>query len=171
MIAYCFNTNNSNAVHAEDNPIQMKKIGILFVLIFSFESVLFAQNQSDIALLRYTDFEDPRFRARHVTYGFSENPSWFTRFNPVYHVFSGSMFVYQKFVSVQLPTSCSFRPSCSEFSRQLIRRFGLVRGIFFSADRLMRCNRIALTGVPASLFNPVDGKIHECTDRYCFGRR
>ncbi|MCL2417379.1 MAG: membrane protein insertion efficiency factor YidD [Bacteroidales bacterium] len=114
----------------------------------------------------YTDFDDSRFHARNVTYGLSDSQSVFTRFNPVYHVFSGAMYVYQRFVSVQLPTECAFSPSCSEFSRQLIRRFGLIRGILFSADRLMRCNRLGLTGLPPDLFHPNDGRIHETTERY-----
>ena len=148
----------------------MKKIVLLFLLVFS-GFFLFAQKQNDIALLQDTDFDNPRFHARHVVYGFSENPSRFARFNPIYHFLSGAMFIYQKFVSVQLPTSCAFNPSCSAYSKQLIQRFGLVKGVFCSADRIMRCNRVALTGLPINVFNEHDGKIHESTDRYYFGNR
>ena len=131
---------------------------------------LFAQKTEDVDLMRNNDFDNTAFVARKVTYGFSENPSKFALFNPLYHILSGSMYIYQRFISPQLATQCMFVPSCSEYSRQLISDFGIAKGVFCSADRLMRCNRIALTGLPASTFNAHDRKIHESTDRYVLNK-
>jgi putative component of membrane protein insertase Oxa1/YidC/SpoIIIJ protein YidD len=137
----------------------------IFVVIISSTSLLFAQKSGDVDLLLNTDFGKPTSQ-RQVKYGFSENPSKIWLYNPVYHVLSGSMWVYQKYVSPQLASECGFNPSCSAYSKQLIEDFGIVKGVVFSADRLMRCNRIALTGLPRSVFETPDRKIHESTDRY-----
>ena len=133
--------------------------------MFLSANFLFAQNADDVDLLLNTDFVQKN-KQREVVYGFTQNPSKITLYNPVYHILSGSMWIYQKFISVQLSSECRYEPSCSAYSKQLIRDFGIVKGIVCSADRLMRCNRITLSGLPQSAFDPIDGKIHETTDRY-----
>jgi len=35
---------------------------------------------------------------------------------------------------------CRFYPSCSEYGKQSIIRFGLFRGLWLSAKRLLRCH-------------------------------
>ncbi len=140
----------------------------IFIYLFSLllTSSLFAQKAEDLDLLRNTDFDKPVYHARKVTYGFSENPSKISLYNPVYHFFSGSMYVYQKYISPQLSTECMYSPSCSGYSKQLIRDYGIAKGVFCSADRLMRCNRIALAGLPYGAFDTHDHKVHESTGRY-----
>lgn len=41
------------------------------------------------------------------------------------------------------PGDCQFRPSCGEYSRQAISKYGPVTGFFMTGDRLIRCNRTA----------------------------
>ncbi|WP_091854055.1 membrane protein insertion efficiency factor YidD [Marinobacter segnicrescens] len=36
---------------------------------------------------------------------------------------------------------CNFEPSCSAYSEEAIRRFGLLRGLGLTWDRVRRCNR------------------------------
>lgn len=79
---------------------------------------------------------------------------------------SGSMYVYQKLISPQLSRQCPYAPSCSAYSKDLIRDHGIFKGIVCSADRLMRCNRIALTDISEEDTDAYDHKIHEHTDRY-----
>jgi len=146
----------------------MKILFFTFLFVFYQAHFLYAQKPEDIDLLKNTDFVLTADHARKVTYGFSENPSKFSLFNPVYHLLSGSMYVYQKFVSPQLAKQCLFVPSCSAYSKQLIRDYGIAKGIFCSADRLMRCNRIAYAGLPRSAFDEHDHKVHENTDKYSF---
>lgn len=95
----------------------------------------------DMALLRATQ---PAAVAneRTVVYGFGDRTS---TVNPFYHLLAGSMYGYQKWVSPVLGSHCSYSPSCSAYSKSLIREYGLLKGMFCTADRLMRCNRIALT--------------------------
>src|ERR1035437_926347 len=48
--------------------------------------------------------------------------------------------VYQKFISVQIFAECNFNPSCSRYSRLCINKYGLLKGILATGDRLTRCN-------------------------------
>jgi len=35
---------------------------------------------------------------------------------------------------------CKFYPSCSEYSKQSIEKFGLLKGVWLGAKRIVRCN-------------------------------
>lgn len=40
--------------------------------------------------------------------------------------------------------NCQFHPSCSNYGAEAIKQFGVIRGSFVAADRVVRCNPIAL---------------------------
>ncbi|MEK9165328.1 MAG: membrane protein insertion efficiency factor YidD [Patescibacteria group bacterium] len=42
---------------------------------------------------------------------------------------------------------CRFYPTCSEFSYQAIEKYGIIKGGFMSAKRLLRCNPCSKGGV------------------------
>ncbi|MBC7170146.1 membrane protein insertion efficiency factor YidD [Candidatus Bipolaricaulota bacterium] len=46
---------------------------------------------------------------------------------------------YQRVVSPILPQRCRFHPSCSEYARQAVLRYGLLRGGWLALRRLARC--------------------------------
>lgn len=48
--------------------------------------------------------------------------------------------VYKRFVSPLLPSACRFVPTCSEFARVAVLKYGLARGLGLSARRLLRCH-------------------------------
>ena len=48
--------------------------------------------------------------------------------------------VYKRFVSPLLPSACRFVPTCSEFAREAVLKYGLARGLGLSARRLLRCH-------------------------------
>ena len=48
--------------------------------------------------------------------------------------------VYRRVVSPMLPPSCRFTPSCSLYTLQAIEKYGLLRGGFMGARRLLRCH-------------------------------
>lgn len=54
------------------------------------------------------------------------------------------LFVYQRLISplltVVFGSGCRFHPTCSEFSRQAIVRYGLPRGALMTLGRLSRCH-------------------------------
>ena len=47
---------------------------------------------------------------------------------------------YSRAVSPYVPGMCRFYPSCSEYSRQAIERYGAARGVLLTATRLARCH-------------------------------
>lgn len=47
---------------------------------------------------------------------------------------------YQKYISPLFPPSCRFEPTCSEYARQALRKYGLWRGGLLALRRLMRCH-------------------------------
>lgn len=89
-----------------------------------------------------------------------------SRFNPVTLSLGGLMFVYQRWISPQLPSECLYHTSCSAFSKNLIVEYGLIKGIIATSDRLMRCNRVAALDVHPMHIHPLSGRVDEDTGIY-----
>jgi putative membrane protein insertion efficiency factor len=53
---------------------------------------------------------------------------------------SGLIRLYRNTVSVALPSSCRFSPSCSEYALVAVSRFGAVRGLWMGVKRIARCH-------------------------------
>lgn len=138
---------------------------LLLIISFSclFSVNIIAQTTNDRTLLKNVEFENKEFNDRVVKYGFTEGKK---TYNPLYHILSFSMYLYQKHISAQLSRDCAFNPSCSEYSKQLIKEYGIVKGTFLTSDRLTRCTRISLADKPSYYFDTPDKKIHETVERY-----
>lgn len=54
---------------------------------------------------------------------------------------------YQKNLSGQILNDCIYDDSCSKFSRDVFKHFGLIKGLMLTADRLTRCNRATLAQI------------------------
>jgi putative membrane protein insertion efficiency factor len=67
-------------------------------------------------------------------------------FSPLYHAF-GRTFFGPAF-------ACRFTPTCSVYSRQAYRRYGIIQGTKLSLNRILRCNPLFKGG-----FDPVPDKI------------
>ena len=50
---------------------------------------------------------------------------------------------YQKYLRPQFPPSCRFEPSCSEFTKQAILKYGFIKGIFKGLTRICRCHPLS----------------------------
>lgn len=48
--------------------------------------------------------------------------------------------VYKLCVSPLLPSSCRFYPSCSDYMREAVERYGAVQGVWMGLRRLVRCH-------------------------------
>jgi len=46
---------------------------------------------------------------------------------------------YKAYLSILFAGSCRFEPTCSVYAYQSIERFGLLRGVWLSSKRLLRC--------------------------------
>lgn len=72
------------------------------------------------------------------------------KLNPLFWMANGSLTFYQKIISPQISADCIFELSCSRFSREAIREFGLPKGVALTADRMARCTRLGALSI-----NPV----------------
>jgi uncharacterized protein len=52
---------------------------------------------------------------------------------------------YQNFISSQQYNICAFEPSCSHYGQRAVNKYGFIRGLIVTADRLERCNPYAVT--------------------------
>jgi len=57
---------------------------------------------------------------------------------------------YQMWLSPLLPSACRFHPTCSEYMRQAVERYGAARGVWMGLKRLTRCQPVSAGG-----FDPV----------------
>ncbi|MDO4548784.1 MAG: membrane protein insertion efficiency factor YidD [Clostridia bacterium] len=47
---------------------------------------------------------------------------------------------YRRRISPQLPPSCRFTPTCSEYALEAIERYGALKGGWMAFLRILRCN-------------------------------
>lgn len=47
--------------------------------------------------------------------------------------------VYKAIVSPFLPPACRFEPTCSEYARQAVQKYGALRGTWMGLKRILRC--------------------------------
>lgn len=122
---------------------------------------------SDLELLKKQTFTNTKYtNKRIVKFGFTQKNHSIFKYNPLSLTLSSLLFIYQTCLSPQLSVDCLYSPSCSEYTRQLFKRYGLIGGFITSADRLMRCDRISETTISPISVDDHDGKVHENTDRY-----
>lgn len=48
--------------------------------------------------------------------------------------------LYQRTLSVALPPSCRFVPSCSQYGYEAIEKYGVLKGGLMAGWRILRCN-------------------------------
>ncbi|MDI9519691.1 MAG: membrane protein insertion efficiency factor YidD [Bacillota bacterium] len=47
---------------------------------------------------------------------------------------------YQKAISPHLPASCRYTPTCSQYAKTAIERYGALKGGWMGFKRIMRCH-------------------------------
>ena len=151
------------------------KNNILFILCF-FLSTLQAVSQdfaSDIELIQHKSSLSENEFAYYKRVGNNRNimqskhHTFFSKINPIANVLKAAMYLYQNVISAQLSKECPYELTCSNFSKQAIKKFGLFKGVFISADRITRCNRIALLDVNTANINQNNGSIKDPLSKYC----
>ena len=58
---------------------------------------------------------------------------------PITLTFIGVVKLYQAIISPLMPSSCRHLPTCSEYTIEALRTFGLFRGSYLSIKRILRC--------------------------------
>jgi len=64
----------------------------------------------------------------------------------VKHIALSIIWFYQTAISPYLGPACRFEPTCSEYTRQAIVKYGAVRGTWLGAKRILRCQPFAKGG-------------------------
>ena len=67
---------------------------------------------------------------------------------------------YKFLISPLLGSSCRYLPTCSEYSIEALKNFGLIKGIYMSLKRILSCHPIKFLGGGEG-FDPVIKKIKE----------
>ncbi|MDI9338047.1 MAG: membrane protein insertion efficiency factor YidD [Alphaproteobacteria bacterium] len=47
--------------------------------------------------------------------------------------------IYQKIISPHLGNHCRYIPSCSEYTKQAIKKYGPIKGIWLGLKRILKC--------------------------------
>lgn len=53
---------------------------------------------------------------------------------------------YQKHISQMLGNNCRFYPSCSEYTKQALEKYGCIKGLGLGIKRIIRCNPFSKGG-------------------------
>ena len=65
---------------------------------------------------------------------------------------------YKFLISPFLGHSCRYLPTCSEYSIEALKNYGLIRGIFMSIKRILSCHPIKFLGGGEG-YDPVNKKM------------
>ena len=60
---------------------------------------------------------------------------------------------YKIFLSPFLGANCRYVPSCSDYAIQAIEQKGIIKGIYISCKRVLRCHPFGISG-----YDPVSNK-------------
>lgn len=71
-------------------------------------------------------------------------------FSPLQWVLIGTLRFYKSFISPVLPSACRFYPTCSDYMRDAVERYGALKGVWMGLRRLARCHPFHAGG-----FDPV----------------
>lgn len=58
--------------------------------------------------------------------------------------------LYKAILSPFLPPSCRFTPTCSEYAREAVEKYGVIGGTWLGTKRILRCQPFCKGG-----FDPV----------------
>ena len=53
---------------------------------------------------------------------------------------------YQKYISPILGNNCKYYPTCSEYTKQAIEKYGAFKGSFYGIKRILKCNPFSKGG-------------------------
>lgn len=117
---------------------------VLLWLVFFLHGQLHAQwKEKELMLLQKQSFVSGEYEPRRPDFLFRHSPP-LLKYNPVSLFFGGLLFFYQKAVSPQISVDCPYEINCSNFSKRSIRKYGLLKGLALTADRLTRCTPYTL---------------------------
>ncbi|MCZ4694210.1 membrane protein insertion efficiency factor YidD [Ancylomarina euxinus] len=151
-----------------------KLINQIYKLTFTFSFILClciltqaqSKESSNIQLILKTKTNTLNTKKPSREYIYKNEKSWLKKYNPISLGFGSLLYLYQNVLSQQFSADCLYHPTCSDFSKDAIREYGLVKGIFLSSDRICRCNRIAATSINYFKFDQKSHHAHDSVSYY-----
>jgi len=136
---------------------------ITFLIFILFSNSLFSQlTSSDLSLINnYKPIEAYKHYSNTkvlISDGYKNNH--------ISVVLKFSMFMYQNYVSEIISADCAYDLSCSNYSKHSIIEYGYFKGIFLSADRLLRCQHSLQREVPFFRINQQTEKMIDTPGLY-----
>ena len=55
--------------------------------------------------------------------------------------------LYQRLMSPLMPARCKYHPTCSAYTAEAVRSYGLLRGVVLGVWRVLRCNPFSNGGL------------------------
>ena len=55
-------------------------------------------------------------------------------------IFVIPILLYQYLISPLIPISCRFNPTCSQYSKEAIIKYGIFKGLILSIKRIIKCH-------------------------------
>jgi hypothetical protein len=55
--------------------------------------------------------------------------------------------LYQKCISPRIGKHCKYYPTCSEYTRQAVDKYGIIKGSLLGIIRILKCNPFSKGGV------------------------
>lgn len=150
----------------QKSSLSLNKI-FLWAICLCVYAHVFSQNKSDRELIMNKKLETHKYDSRKVSYIFKDSKNVLVKYNPISLTFGGLMLFYQKVLSQQILSECPYEISCSNFSKAVIKRYGIIKGIALTADRLLRCNGIAAKDIGVYDLSP-QMKIVDSPEKYHF---
>ena len=50
--------------------------------------------------------------------------------------------IYQKVISPMLGPHCRYYPTCSEYAKEALMRYGAIKGSYLAIKRVLKCNQL-----------------------------
>jgi uncharacterized protein len=138
----------------------------LFFLVLKFAGFAQTINLSEDLLLVESVMKQQVHHSAKNFYIFKNQPKTLKNCNPISLVYGGSLYVYQNFISQHFSSDCLYDPNCSEFSKKVVKEYGLLKGGMLTIDRLGRCNRIAATDLSLDRMNLKTHRFSDPINRY-----
>jgi hypothetical protein len=59
------------------------------------------------------------------------------------NIFLNLITIYQEYIRIIFPSSCRFTPSCSDYAKQAILKYGCIKGSLMVVKRLLFCHPLS----------------------------
>ncbi|MBS82671.1 MAG: membrane protein insertion efficiency factor YidD [Gammaproteobacteria bacterium] len=64
----------------------------------------------------------------------------------IVEIIIGLITVYNKCISPYMPATCRHMPTCSEYAKLSLKKYGPIKGLWLSICRLLRCQPLGTSG-------------------------